>query len=133
MKRLAVLLFLLGCDGQVEAPPPPAARHKLASGALQLTGRGDSACSSRPSAGSRNDVWCAFTRREPGAEDAEIWAVNITAGAPCDAPGPHCKLLSTKAWTRMPLSSGAYPSVDEFDGETLFIHDNTDPPSGGPL
>jgi hypothetical protein len=136
MKRLVVLMFLLGCDGSVEAPLPPPARHQIASGVLQLAGRGDGSCS-QPPAGSRNDVWCAFTRREAGAENAEIWAVNITAaardGATCDAPGPSCKLLTRKAWTRMPLSSGAYPSIDEFDGETLFIYENTDPPSGLPV
>jgi hypothetical protein len=136
MKRLALLLFLLGCDGSVDAPVAPPSRHLLASGTLQLTGRGDSACS-QPPAGSRSDVWCAFTRHEPGADNAEIWAVNISAaardGTTCDAPGPGCKRLSSKAWTRMPLSSGAYPAVDEFDGETLFIHDNPDPPGGQPL
>jgi hypothetical protein len=133
MKWLAVLglAVLSGCDGSLEAPLPAPARHRIASGALQLVGRGDTACSQPPAGG---DIWCAFARLGPGNLSAEIWAVNVTRAmaqnVSCDSPGPFCKLLTSTAWTHVPLFASAFPAIDEFAGETLFVYGNTAAPSG---
>jgi hypothetical protein len=134
MKRLAgILLWLFGCDGSYmpAAPATPPSKQRIATGELRLVGTGDSACS-RAVGG--HDLWCAFTR--PGADlrAAEIWAVDVTraaqGGVVCDAPGPSCLRLTDNAWTHVPLFSASYPSIDEFEGETLFLYTNPPGDSG---
>src|SRR5690349_10559867 len=109
MRRLAALLMLFGCDGDLQQhmttpAPRPASVQRLVPGALGLVGRTTSGCSTGVGLGS--DVWCAFYRA--GAEaGTELWVLNVSramnSAVACDGTSPDCLRLTTNLWTGDPL------------------------------
>jgi hypothetical protein len=123
------VMLLLGCDGTLQPPQPPAPppeAHRLVSGTVGLVGRTSTGCSSGlASPGVPADVWCAFYR--PGAQSGtELWVLNVTRASrtvvACDGTNPGCLRLTTNLWTGDPLFNASHPGIHGFEGDTLIIY-----------
>src|SRR5205814_2838677 len=129
MKSCVAVILLLGCDGALAPPEPPAPPpmvHQLVSGAVGLVGRTGTGCSSglaRP--GFSADVWCAFYRAGAQA-GTELWVLNVSRAAQhavaCDGKSGDCLRLTTNLWTGDPLFNASHPSIHGFEGDTLIIY-----------
>jgi hypothetical protein len=126
MKYLVAVVLLLGCDGSLDkgvSGPPRTVR--MSAEPVTLVGRTRTSCSTgvaKP--GIDGDLWCAFARSAGAA--TELWVLDVTqasrATVPCDGTNPRCLRLSSTLWTGTPLFSAAFPEIDGFEGDTLFIY-----------